>query len=87
VHSFHENTSKSPGGSDELTVLQADGVEEYDYTVSTSQSTEGSSNPSVAAKCVGGIDKGSKKDKKKSFKGIVSSLRRTFCCRSIKQKK
>jgi hypothetical protein len=29
VHSFHKNTSKPPGGSEELTVLQVDGVEEY----------------------------------------------------------
>lgn len=87
VHLFRENMSKPPGdGGEESAALQVDCVEEYDYTVATSQSTEGSSNPSVGAKCVDGTDRGLKKGKKKSFKGIVSSIRRTLCCTSIKQK-
>lgn len=84
VYSFR--TSNSSGSStDEQAQVQSEDVLKYDYTVATSQSTEDSNNPDVTVKYIDEATNGTIRKKKKSFKAILSSLRRNFCCASVKK--
>lgn len=89
VHSFHTCNNSGSGTEDEqVVVARTEDPVEYDSTVATSQSTEGSSNLGVHVKSIDEPAKVAKKKRKKSFRDLVSSLRRTVWCRSsMKTKK